>query len=45
MWYDYLDILNYMYIFIMVSILYDIVFFIIDEEYRVKYLECLLVDV
>lgn len=34
-----------MYIFIMVSILYDIVFFIIDEEYRVKYLECLLVDV
>lgn len=43
--YNYLDILNYMNIFIMVSMLYDIVFFIIDEEYRVKYLECLLVDV
>lgn len=44
-WYDYLDIFNYSYVSFMIFVFYDIVVFLIDEEFKERYYDRILVDV
>lgn len=44
-WYDYLDIFNYSYVSFMIFVFYDIVVFLIDEEFKERYFDRILVDV
>lgn len=44
-WYDYFDILNSFYVNFMVFFLYNINNFLIDKEYKEKFLENFLMDV
>lgn len=44
-WYDYLDIFNYSYVSFMIFVFYDFVVFLIDEEFKERYFDRILVDV
>lgn len=45
MWYDYFDILNYLYVSFMICFLYDFINFLIDEEYVERFFEKKKIDV